>query len=163
MAPGKDADLLGDDLSSTPAPNGTLPSQLPKTSSWRSLVAPPHLSRDPQGPLPQLHLSETLPRTSSASSTPLPPHPQLLLFRPRQHPPLPCSRSSAPVPQAASPPPGDPDDVFQSPLPAYSLYPQCSPTGPLDSSMVIDDEDDLFLDPSPSSSHFIPPSSPAFL
>ena len=62
-----------------------------------------------------------------------------------------------------TPRPGDPDDVFQSPLRAYSLYPQCSPTGPPDSSLAIDDEDDIFLGPSPSSSHSIPPSPPAFL
>ncbi|KAI0743749.1 hypothetical protein C8Q80DRAFT_1220637 [Daedaleopsis nitida] len=52
----------------------------------------------------------------------------------------------------------DQDDVFQSPLRAYSLY---SPYQPPDSSMVVDDdEDDIFLGPSPSSSRFIPSSSP---
>ncbi|TFK83778.1 hypothetical protein K466DRAFT_497790 [Polyporus arcularius HHB13444] len=71
--------------------------------------------------------------------------------------PSPLRRQALPTPG-----PGDPDDVFQSPLRAYSLFVQRSPQLPPDSSMAIDDEDDLFLGPSPSSpSHFIPPSSPA--
>ena len=72
--------------------------------------------------------------------------------------------SPSPLRRQALPTPGpvDPDDVFQSPLRAYNLFVQRSPQLPPDSSMVIDDEDDLFLGPSPSSSsHYIPPSSPA--
>ncbi|KAI0718962.1 hypothetical protein C8T65DRAFT_69408 [Cerioporus squamosus] len=72
--------------------------------------------------------------------------------------------SPSPLRRQALPTPGpvDPDDVFQSPLRAYSLFVQRSPNPPPDSSMAIDDEDDLFLGPSPSSSsQFIPPSSPA--
>ncbi|RPD63961.1 hypothetical protein L227DRAFT_561394 [Lentinus tigrinus ALCF2SS1-6] len=72
--------------------------------------------------------------------------------------------SPSPLRRQALPTPGpvDQDDVFQSPLRAYSLFVQRSPQQPPDSSMTVDDEDDLFLGPSPSSSsQFIPPSSPA--
>ncbi|KAI0711487.1 hypothetical protein C8Q76DRAFT_858336 [Earliella scabrosa] len=68
--------------------------------------------------------------------------------------PSPLRRQALPIPG-----PVDQDDGFQSPLRAYSLY---SPQPPPDSSITIHDDDDLFLRPSPfSSSHFIPPSSPA--
>lgn len=51
--------------------------------------------------------------------------------------------------------------MFQSPLRAYSAYSHRSSLDP-DSSMAVDDEDDLFLGPSSSSSsHIVPPSSPA--
>ena len=73
---------------------------------------------------------------------------------------------SSPRKRQALPTPGpvDPDDVFQSPLRAYGLHSQRTPSGPPDSSMLVDDEDDIFLGgPSPSSSAHFATSSPAFL
>lgn len=73
------------------------------------------------------------------------------------HSPSPLRRQALPTSRLL-----DEDDVFQSPLRAYSLFPQRSSPGPPDSSMALDeDDDDIFLGPSPSSSTFIPPSSPA--
>ncbi|KAH9855156.1 hypothetical protein C2E23DRAFT_814673 [Lenzites betulinus] len=70
--------------------------------------------------------------------------------------PSPLRRQSRPVPA-----PVEQDDVFQSPPHAYSPFSHRSSLMH-DSSMAIDDEDDLFLGPSScSSSHIIPPSSPA--
>ncbi|KAI0645348.1 hypothetical protein C8Q79DRAFT_964213 [Trametes meyenii] len=60
------------------------------------------------------------------------------------------------------PVPVDPDDVFQSPLRAYSAHthPHRSSLN-VDSSMAVDEDEDLFLGPSSSSSsRIIPPSSP---
>ncbi|KAI0674950.1 hypothetical protein C8Q78DRAFT_1182958 [Trametes maxima] len=69
--------------------------------------------------------------------------------------PSPLRRQPMPVPG-----PVDPDDVFQSPLRAYSAYPHRSSLN-IDSSMAVDEDDDLFLGPSSSSSsRIIPPSSP---
>nr|VWO98310.1 Map kinase [Ganoderma boninense] len=78
-----------------------------------------------------------------------------LAFNSPMHSPSPLRRQALPPTRLL-----DEDDVFQSPLRAYSLFPQRSPPGPPDSSMLLDD-DDIFLGPSPSSSSFIPPSSPA--
>ncbi|KAI0829716.1 hypothetical protein BC628DRAFT_1487315 [Trametes gibbosa] len=71
--------------------------------------------------------------------------------------PSPLRRKPFPVPQ-----PIEQDDVFQSPVRAYSPYPHRS-SFYHDPSMPVDDEDDLFLAPSSSSSssRIIPPSSPA--
>ncbi|KAH9892904.1 hypothetical protein C8Q73DRAFT_649457 [Cubamyces lactineus] len=71
--------------------------------------------------------------------------------------PSPLRRQALPIPA-----PADPDDIFQSPLRAYSTYAH-RPRLDQDSSMAVDD-DDLFLGPSSSSSsHIIPPSSPVLL
>ncbi|EIW62905.1 uncharacterized protein TRAVEDRAFT_141457 [Trametes versicolor FP-101664 SS1] len=70
--------------------------------------------------------------------------------------PSPLRRQALPIPA-----PVEQDDIFQSPLRAYSAYSHRSSCAH-DSSMVVDDEDDLFLGPSSSSSsHIVPPSSPA--
>ncbi|KAJ8481685.1 hypothetical protein ONZ51_g5847 [Trametes cubensis] len=74
--------------------------------------------------------------------------------------PSPLRRQALPIPA-----PADPDDVFQSPLRAYSTYAH-RPRLDQDSSMAVDDDDDddIFLGPSSSSSsHIIPPSSPVLL
>ncbi|KAH9942269.1 uncharacterized protein BXZ73DRAFT_41032 [Epithele typhae] len=61
-----------------------------------------------------------------------------------------------------SPGPVDPDDVFQSPLRSYNFHSHQTPPGPPDSSMLVDEDTDLFLGPSPSSSAPFASSSPAF-
>ncbi|KAI0633439.1 hypothetical protein C8Q77DRAFT_1058135 [Trametes polyzona] len=69
--------------------------------------------------------------------------------------PSPLRRQALPIPA-----PIEQDDVFQSPLRAYSAYSHRASLDN-DSSMAVDDEDDLFLGPSSSSSsHIVPPSSP---
>ncbi|KAI0371183.1 hypothetical protein BV20DRAFT_1051922 [Pilatotrama ljubarskyi] len=99
---------------------------------------------------------------SCRSSTPLfhstPPRhaPSPLTFDTPMLTPSPLRRHAVPIP-----PPIEQDDVFQSPLRAYSAYSHRSSLDQ-EASMAVDDEDDLFLGPSSSSSsHIIPPSSPA--
>lgn len=78
-----------------------------------------------------------------------------LAFTSPMHSPSPLRRQALPTTRLL-----DEDDVFQSPLRVYSLFPRRSPPGPPDSSVALDEDDDIFLGPSPSS-NFIPPSSPA--
>ncbi|KAI0356125.1 hypothetical protein OH77DRAFT_1401291 [Trametes cingulata] len=98
---------------------------------------------------------------SCRSSTPLfhstPPRqaPSSLAFDSPMLTPSPLRRNALPIP-----PPVEQDDIFQSPLRAYSAYSHRSSLDH-DPSMAVDDEDDLFGAPSSSSSsHLIPPSSP---
>ncbi|KAI0769362.1 hypothetical protein BD413DRAFT_477978 [Trametes elegans] len=89
----------------------------------------------------------TPPRTAPSSSS--------IAFDTPMLTPSPLRRHALPIPA-----PVEADDVFQSPLRAYSAYSHRASLD-LDPSMAVDDEDDLFLGPSSSSSsHIIPPSSP---
>ncbi|EJF64273.1 gamma-adaptin [Dichomitus squalens] len=109
VAPGKDADLLGDDISSTPAPNGT-----PTVPATQDLLAeifgssaspPPTSTGSPAPAAPQRNVTQDILSLfdAPASSSPATSSP------PAAAAPAPSMQSifgaAAAIPQAASPPP----------------------------------------------------------
>ena len=140
MAPGKDADLLGDDLSSTPAPNGT-----PAVPATQDLLAEIFGSSAPSQPgstgspapaAPQRNVAQDILGLFDSPAAPSP-----AASPPPAAAPAPSLQSifgaAAAVPQAASPPPAAAAAAVPPGYTAYdknelriTLNPQTSATRP---------------------------------